>query len=278
MATSDAPVEIGHIALTVRDLAGVGDYYQRVIGLAPLGSDGETLRLGVGDRLLLELRRDAAARPGNGRGAGLFHTAFLLPARDDLSRWLRHIAESRAPIQGAADHEVSEALYLADPEGNGIEVYVDRPRATWSWAGGEVKMGTEPLDLQELLVSGGGSWTGAPEGTVVGHVHLQTGALPEAEAFYAGSLGFDITNHYRGATFYSSGGYHHHLATNIWNSRNAPPRSAGETGLAEVVLHADAAARDAIAARAGAEGARFTLTDPWNIPITIETKGASDAR
>ena len=277
-----ASPHIGKVTLTVHDLEGVGGFYQEVIGLHRLGADKEALLLGVGGDVLLELRRDRAARRHSHREAGLFHTAFLLPTRPDLARWLGFVASKSVALQGASDHLVSEAIYLADPEGNGIEVYADRPRGAWTWAKGAIAMSTEPLDMQGLLSTAGDEpWRGFPEGGIVGHVHLQVGALPRAEAFYAGVLGLDITTHYTGATFYSWGGYHHHIATNIWNSRNAPPRTEPTTGLADVEIVAPTPEMIAgIRARgpeAGApvedtpQGAR--LSDPWRTSITLRQQG-----
>jgi len=269
MATSDAPLQIGRVALTVRDLGAVARFYQHALGLQTLSGDGETMTLGAGGRPLLELRRDTAARPPSGREAGLFHTAFLLPARADLGRWLAHAVEARIPLQGASDHLVSEAVYLADPEGNGIEIYVDRPRAEWSMTPGGIRMATEPMDHAGVLAAAGGSrWAGMPEGSVVGHVHLQVGDLPQTEGFYGRTLGMALTSRYRGANFFGSGGYHHHLGTNIWNSQGAGPRPPGTAGLAEVVLLADAAERAAIEARAGG----LALHDPWGTAITVAAR------
>lgn len=277
MASSDAPIDIGHVALVVRDLEAVATYYRDVIGLEPLSADGEVRRLGVDNRTLLELRHDKAARLRDPRSAGLFHTAFLLPSRQALANWLGHIARIRAPIQGASDHLVSEAIYLADPEGNGIEIYTDTPRETWQHSAEGIVMSTEHLDLNALLDEAAADWRGVPADSVVGHVHLQVGNIAEAEAFYTGALGMKLTSRYPGGSFYASGDYHHHLATNIWNSRGAKPLAGGETGLAEVVLRATQAERDAIASRAGKSGATLTLADPWNIPLTITTKDEDHA-
>lgn len=268
MTTPDQdPVSIDHVVLTVHDLDKVGDYYRRVVGLHDLRRDDGTLTLGAGGRTLLELRRDVAARPHSAREAGLFHTAFLLPTRADLGRWIAKAIEERIPVQGLSDHIVSEALYLSDPEGNGIEIYVDRPRESWLWKDGQVSMATDPMDVQAVLDSGaGGVWKGAPDGTIVGHVHLQVGALAPAEAFHVGELGFDITNHYPGATFYATGGYHHHLATNIWNSRGAQPRILPSTGLSEVVLKVRDPARAALLKAKASHG---VLTDPWGTIFRI---------
>lgn len=263
MATSDAPISVNRVVLTVRDLDRVGDFYQQALGLGRLGGDGEVLSLGAGDRPLLELRRDRAAeyRPNE---AGLFHTAFLMPDRAALGRWLAHHAGRQGRLDGASDHLVSEALYLHDPEGNGIEIYVDRPRATWAWDSGEVVMDTRRLNLNDLLAAGTGDWTGAPEDMVIGHVHLQVGDLTKAADFYVDRLGFDLVARAPGGLFYSTGGYHHHLATNIWNSRGAGVRPPHSTGLAGVELLATPEA----AAGLGQGG----FDDPWNNRITIVTQ------
>lgn len=270
MSTASGPVEIGNVALTVRDLVGTSAFYRAVLGLEELSSDGETVVLGAGDRALVELRGDRSARPRDPRDAGLFHTAFLLPSRASLAEWLIHAAAAKVALQGASDHLVSEAIYLADPEGNGIEVYADRPRLGWYDAEGKVRMATERLDLDALSRAAKAPWPGAPQGTVVGHVHLQVGAVPEAEAFYAGALGLPVMARYPGAAFYGSGGYHHHIATNIWNSRGAGPRDLAAAGLSEVVLLADPAEYAAIAARAGGD----TLADPWGISMAVRRKAA----
>ena len=277
MASSDAPIDVGHVALVVRDLDKVAAYYRDVIGLEPLSSDGEVRRLGVGSQTLMELRQDKAARLRTPREAGLFHTAFLLPSHQALADWLGHIARIRAPIQGASDHLVSEAIYLADPEGNGIEVYADRPLESWQHSSEGIVMSTEYLDLNALLEIADADWRGAPQGSVVGHVHLQVGAIPEAETFYTGALGMEVKTRYPGGSFFASGDYHHHVATNIWNSRGAKPLTGGQTGLAEVVLRATPAERDAIAARLGQSGPELSLSDPWNIPLTITTKDENHA-
>ena len=259
MATSDAPISVSHVALTTRDPDRLGDFYRRVLGLNDIAAEGEVLTLGQGDRRLVELRHDPAAQP-HPREAGLFHTAFLLPDRADLGRWLRHAIALDLRLDGASDHLVSEAVYLRDPEGNGIEIYADRPRDRWTVTDGMVRMDTVALDVPDLMRATG-EWAAAPEGTVIGHVHLQVGDIPQAEEFYAGTLGFDIRSKLPGASFYSTGGYHHHLATNTWKSRGAGQRSPDATGLAELVLAADAASM----ARLGAD--RFT--DPWGTVVTV---------
>ncbi len=267
-STATAPIEISHVVLTVRDLPGVTAFYRRTLGLEVLDQTADRVVLGAGGKRLVELAGDRAARRSDPREAGLFHTAFLLPSRPALGGWLRHASDVGARLQGASDHLVSEAIYLADPEGNGIEVYADRPRDTWRGPDGALRMGTERLDLNALAAAADRSFTGAPDGTVVGHVHLQVGAIPEAEAFYTGLLGLPVMARYPDAAFYGSGGYHHHIATNVWNSRGAGPRDQPATGLADLVLAADAAEITAIHARGGSD----RMQDPWGTRISLLPK------
>ena len=269
MSTSFAQMEIGRVALTVNDIDRMGAFYQAAIGLDLLRSDGETALFGAGDRVLLELRSDRAARRATPREAGLFHTAFLLPGRSDLSSWFQHAVDSRLTLAGASDHRVSEAIYLSDPEGNGIEVYADRPRDTWRLNGSTIEMGSDALDLNGLAAAAKAPWAGAPDGTVVGHVHLQVGGTAAAEAFYGDALGFALTNRYPGASFFGSGGYHHHLGANDWNSRGAGPRQYPATGLADVQILADAGELAAVRAR---NGGKTVLADPWGTALTFTGK------
>ena len=269
MSTASAPLEIGHVALTVNDLPAVQSFYETAIGLEPVGGGGEAVLLGAAGRPFLELREDRHARRSSPREAGLFHTAFLLPSREALARWLVHAAERGVPLQGASDHLVSEAIYLADPEGNGIEVYVDKPRSAWPMDGGRIRMATERLDLNALARTAQDPWQGAPEGSVVGHVHLQVGEVAQAEAFYNGTLGFEIVTHYPGASFLGSGGYHHHLGANVWNSRGAPSRTYPSTGLAELGIVAESSEFDAVLARTGGTA---NLTDPWGTAVSVARK------
>lgn len=253
-----APIRIGSVALTVRDLGAVSRFYRDVVGLEVLESDAELQRLGAGSTILLELRRDAQARREDPRSAGLFHTAFLLPGRADLADWMTHAASSGVRLEGASDHLVSEAFYLSDPEGNGVEIYADRPSEAWGMRDGLIEMATEPLDMASLSAEATGAWSGAPAGSIVGHVHLRVGALADAERFYGDTLGLDVACRYPGATFFGSGGYHHHIATNIWRSRGAPVRPEGTTGLAEVRLIAEAAPE------------RSALQDPWGTTVILQ--------
>lgn len=270
MSTASAPLEISHVVLTVHDLPGVAGFYRQTLGLTDLSRSSGRVTLGAGGRTLLELVADPAARRAAPSEAGLFHTAFLMPSRPALARWLIHAANSGVQLQGASDHLVSEAIYLADPEGNGIEVYVDRPRDRWHGPDGAIRMATERLDLNDLARAADAPWTGAPDGLVVGHVHLQVGAIPEAEGFYSGQLGLPVMARYPGAAFYGSGGYHHHIATNTWNSRGAGQRDQPATGLTELVLAVDPAELAVIHSRGGSD----RMQDPWGTLITLEPKAA----
>lgn len=275
---SAAPMRIGTVRLRVRDLEGVSAFYRSALGLSTIEAGDRVVKLGVGTTPLLELAGDPALAPRDPRQAGLFHTAFLLPSRADLARWLVHADAARIPLQGASDHIVSEAIYLSDPEGNGIEIYADRPVSHWRDGSGAIRMTTHPLDVQDLLRSGDGSaWAGFPGDGLIGHVHLQVGDTGVADRFYRDVLGFDIAARYPGASFYGSGGYHHQLAGNAWNSRRAGTRPAGSAGLdrVEIILR-DAAELDAIGARA--EDAQLQLTpdgqtlhDTWGTAIALRT-------
>lgn len=272
-----APLSIGRVRLKVRDLEKLAGFYENTLGLTRLGEGDNLVTLGTGTTPLLELAGDPGLAPLNRRDAGLFHTAFLLPSRADLGRWLRFAVENDIPLQGASDHIVSEALYLADPEGNGIEIYADRAPSHWRDAKGEIYMTTEQMDAQGVLAAAQGTqWSGFPEGGFIGHVHLQVGDVGAAKRFYIDVLGFDLASDYPGAAFFGSGGYHHQLAGNIWNSRGAGQRPENATGLdsVEIISH-DAATRDALLARIGATGVAtdadgtVTVADPWGTRIIL---------
>lgn len=234
MATSDAPISIGQVALTVRDLDQTAAFYEDVIGLGLIERSGESALLGTDSAALIELRQDRKARPFPSE-AGLFHTAFLLPTQRDLGAWLTYADERGVRLDGASHHGVSEALYLNDPEGNGIEIYRDLPRETWKRSGDHVQMTTRSLDLKSL-VEDASQWQGAPQGTVIGHVHLRVGDVNEAARFVTQDLGMVQTFQLPSARWFGSGGYHHHLAANEWQSKGAVQRSDGATGLASVEL------------------------------------------
>ncbi len=276
--TADAPVRPGAPLLLVRDLETVARYYEQVIGLHVLHKDRDEAHLGAGTRPLLTLRRRAGIDLEPRGFAGLFHTAFLLPERAMLGRWLLRAIQDRTEFVGAADHLVSEAFYLQDPEGNGIEVYADRPRDQWTWEGDMIEMASLEADVRGIVMAGGeiaSPTARMPDATTVGHVHLRVGGIPEAEAFYNGVLNLDVTARLPGATFYSTGQYHHHVATNTWQSAGAPKRSDTITGLASFDLIArDQAAFDALAEAMLAKGGQrngelIALADPWGNLVQV---------
>ncbi|MCZ7452654.1 VOC family protein [Rhizobium rhizogenes] len=229
------PMHIGQAALRVRDLDPMIDYYRSVLGMNEVGRTARGVTLGVGSVPLLDLVHKPAADFESPTSAGLFHIAYLMPSRKDLARWLVHAALRQVPLSGFADHNVSEAVYLNDPEGNGIEVYSDRPKDAWVWSGRVVKMGTEPLDVDNLVAltdTKTDHYEVAPAGMRIGHIHLRVGEIAAARGFYEQAVGLQPTQDARSdASFLSSGGYHHHLAVNSWNSRGAKERNAMETGL-----------------------------------------------
>jgi catechol 2,3-dioxygenase len=232
---SQTPMRIGMVTLRVRNLDLVTDYYRDAIGLSVMQRTATGARLGAGGVALLDLslRAGAAAEPRS--AAGLYHTAFLMPTRKDLARWLVHAATNKVPLSGFADHLVSESVYLDDPEGNGIEVYADRAPEIWKWESGAVAMATDPLDFDNLLALTNpriSDYAGAPEGLRIGHMHLRVGDLGQADRFYGGVIGFDPTRKRTGAAFLSSGRYHHHLGLNTWQSAGAGRRDDAATGLA----------------------------------------------
>jgi len=234
-----APIHVGTVGLRVRDADTVSRWYQDAVGLRELSREGATIRMGAGNTPLLTLTQIDGLRVAAGPEAGLFHTAFLLPKRADLARWITMAIERRVEVDGVADHLVSEAIYLTDPEGNGVEIYADTPQDTWRWRMGQVEMATDPLDVNGILQSQGLiklPWTGAPQGTVVGHVHLKVGEAQRAGRWWADTLGFDAVRARQDAVFLSTGGYHHHIAVNQWLSAGAGRRSETATGLDYVDL------------------------------------------
>jgi catechol 2,3-dioxygenase len=287
MAGLSPNLSLGPIRLTVAELPGATAFYERVIGLRVLGpppaADG-VVRLGTGSGVaLVELVGDAGAPPRPRRSCGLFHLALLVPDRRALAQALRRVALAGWRLDGASNHLVSEALYLSDPEGNGIELYRDRPREEWRRAAdGELAMATLPLDLEDLAGeldgAGRGEVPGMPDGTTLGHVHLQVSELAAAEAFYAGALGFDVTvRSYPGALFVAAGGYHHHLGLNTWASAGGPPADPAARGVRDVTISlGDAAERERVTARVAEAGYALreerdaaVATDPFGISVRL---------
>lgn len=241
--TLPADAHIESVSLTVRDLERSLSFYQDVLGFAQVSRVGGDAFLSAGsDRVLVELHERRDAVPPSRRTAGLFHFAILVPSRAALGRSLRRLADRQWPLSGVADHLVSEALYLSDPDGLGIEIYRDRPRETWRNAKGELVMATDPLDVQSVADEPGAAepWPGLERGTVIGHVHLNVGDLNAAESFYCGGIGFEPTvRAYPGALFVSAGGYHHHLGLNTWLGAGAPPPPTNAVGLRSFTVEGD---------------------------------------
>ena len=217
---------LGPVCLSVGDLHRSLEFYQAALGLRLRRRENNKAFLGTGqlDWLVLEEGPSAAIAHGS---TGLFHFALLVPSRLELARTLVHLHETRTPCTGYADHSVSEAIYLSDPDGHGIEIYRDRPRSEWEYPGGQLKLTVDPLDVQKLkdeLDETSGEWTGLHADTVMGHIHLQVSNLKASEQFYTEVLGFERMACYgSSASFLSAGGYHHHLAINIWAGVGAPP-------------------------------------------------------
>lgn len=225
---------IGIVALTVSDLSRALAFYQEHLGFQVLSQQDSEVTLGVADQTLLRLTEQPGARAVRGV-SGLYHFAILMPNRLELARILRNFAEKETPMQGFSDHLVSEALYLADPDGNGIEVYRDRPRSEWPYRDGKLMMATDPLDLQDILTElppGDEEWTRLPAGTTIGHIHLHVSNISRDEAFYRDVLGFELITRYPpAASFLGAGGYHHHVGINTWAGAGTPPPPPDAAGL-----------------------------------------------
>jgi catechol 2,3-dioxygenase len=269
---------LGAVRLQVSDLRRSMDYYEEVLGLRVHTSTTDSAALAPlgDDRPLIVLQTKRGVTPARRGAFGLYHFAILLPDRAALGRFAAHLSALGVRV-AMADHLVSEALYLWDPDGLGIEVYADRPRSTWRHADRELAMTTDPLDIESVIAAGAGaSWNGAPAGTTMGHVHLHVGALDRAEAFYHRALGFDKTVwSYPGALFLSAGGYHHHLGTNTWSPGPSPSPDQAQLLEWEVIVPADddvaAIGRSLKAAGYVADEAAHGVTtvDPWGTRVRL---------
>jgi catechol 2,3-dioxygenase len=264
-----ADAAIGAVHLTIASLERSVVFYEGHLGFRTHRRSATTAAMGAGGDDLLVLHESAGA-PRVTRTTGLYHFAILVPSRLELAQSLRRLAERRTPMQGFSDHGVSEAIYLADPDGNGIEVYRDRPRAEWPITDGRLRMVSEPLDIEHLLSEapaappgGGAPWAGLARETRIGHVHLHVSFLEDTTEFYRDVLGFTLTQRYgESALFFAAGEYHHHVGANVWAGVGAPRPPAGAIGLRHFEVRlADRRAVDAVAARVREAGREVHLTD-----------------
>lgn len=277
----DAKTTMGAVTLKVNDLAKVTAFYRDIIGLQVLQETAAAATLGTPSRPLVHLQHLPNGRFA-GRTTGLYHLALRVPARQALANWFKHYTMMGAPHwQGSADHGVSHALYLSDPEGNGIEIYWDLPQDAWPRANdGSLTMYTRALDLQALLrAAEETAWQAMPPQTDMGHVHLKVASIPAAQNFYVDTLGFDLILDWSGsALFVSAGGYHHHLGLNIWESFQAPAVTADIYGLAQFEIHfASPSARQAVVNRLAESNhalerhnASVIVHDPFGIAIALQ--------
>ncbi|MEK4967341.1 VOC family protein [Cytobacillus sp. FSL R7-0696] len=227
------------IDLKVKNLQTSLRFYQDILGFQVLHQSKHEVSLSAdGNQTLVQLHAPEGLQKKELRRTGLYHFAILLPTRNDLAKIIRHFIKVNYPLQGASDHNVSEALYLADPDGNGIEIYADRPKTSWDWRGEEVVMGTNALDVQSIMSEwDGNEWNGMPNETIMGHIHLHVNNIEEAKTFYCEGLGFEVVTHYGNqALFISTGKYHHHIGLNIWNGTMAVAPSANSVGMAFYTL------------------------------------------
>jgi catechol 2,3-dioxygenase len=258
---------LGAVHLTVSDLDRSVGWYQDALGLRVQRREDAAAALGAGGEELVVLYEEPGALPA-GRHAGLYHFALLFPAREELAHAVRRLIATRTPISGASDHGVSEAIYLPDPDGNGIELYADRPRTAWPppAPGERIGMFTRALDVDDLMatVAGEQPVAHAAAGLRMGHVHLHVGDIEAARAHYVERIGFEVMASMPSALFLAAGGYHHHLGANTWRGEGVGPAPAGTVGLREWTLVLPA---DVLAARGLADG--DVIEDPWGIRLRL---------
>ena len=272
----DPATTMGAVGLIVADLNRSLTYYTGSLGLHVHSRSASQAWLGANGPTLLVLTEQAGARPVQRGRSGLYHVALLLPTRVDLAQMIRHLVEARTPLTGMSDHGVSEALYLTDPDGHGIEIYRDRPRAEWPVHDGKLEMTLDPLDAAGILSEvgpGRQTWHGIAEGTRIGHVHLHVRDLREAEHFYCDLLGFDMMQAWAGqALFVSAGGYHHHLGLNVWAGVGAPPppEDAARLDWYEVRLPTDGAYAELLARL---RAANVDVTDHLGVATLLDPAG-----
>ncbi|WP_040983291.1 VOC family protein [Oceanobacillus jeddahense] len=228
-------IHVADITVQVADLQRSVAFYQDFLGFQVIEKTTHKVMLSAdGEKVLITLEQREEVIAKQRRTTGLYHVAILLPTRKDLALFLKHLLQAGRAYKlqlGAADHLVSESLYFSDPDGNGIEVAADRLSRKWNWSGESVQMSTDPLDADGLLESATAEWTGMPEKTLIGHIHLYVNDLTKAREFYIEGLGFQEVTAFHGASFLSDNGYHHHIAINTWNGEGAPIPDSNEIGL-----------------------------------------------
>ena len=273
---------VGLVNLKVQNLERALTFYKDVIGFHMLNRTDRSADLTAdGKKVLLSIEQPDNVTPKEGRTTGLYHFALLLPTRSDLARIVQHFARIGLRF-GSSDHLVSEALYVSDPDGNGIEIYRDRAPSEWTWQHGEVKMTVDPLDFSDLLTAGNDQpWNGLPADTVMGHIHLHVSELTKTEQFYVEGLGFEVVNRFGAqALFISTGHYHHHIGLNTWQGVGAPKPSDTSVGLRSFTLvYPDEAARNRAVANLRQLGADvmeekgvLTATDPSGNRIILTSE------
>lgn len=255
-------IYVSDVTINVMDINQSIAFYEKIIGFQLLEkTESEAVLTADGKTPLLTLTVPNNVLPKEERTTGLYHFAILLPTKADLGDFLNHVLANNIQI-GAADHLVSEALYLNDPDGNGIEVYHDRPSSEWNWQGGEVAMATDPLDGNGLLAAGKGKWTGLPNRTVIGHIHLHVDDLERAKDFYVNGLGFKVATNLPGALFIASENYHHHIGLNVWNGAGAKTPLQNSVGLHMYrLMLPNESERQTIIRRLETQGATVTQRD-----------------
>ncbi len=280
--------DIGTVTLKVADLQRSRQFYTEVIGLQAFQANDQTAILGAGRRPILTLEAIPSAHRQPANTTGLYHAAILLPDRHSLAVKIAQIAairdsagEVKYPF-GYSDHLVSEAFYLSDPDGNGLELYRDRPRSEWNWDGQQIRMASDPIDFDSFFaeIKDNDDALGnpaVPDGTKLGHMHLRVGNIPAGEQFYHGVLGFDVTARMPTALFLSAGGYHHHLGMNVWESRNGKPPVEPSVGLREFsIALPNVAELDRLTGQIEAAGVSVERTDdsailydPWQNRVKL---------
>ena len=267
----------GEVHLNVLDLNRSIQFYKEIIGFKVLElTSNKAVLTADGKTPLLIIEQPENVTRKESHKSGLYHFALLLPTRADLGMIIKHFVDNQVAL-GAADHLVSEALYLADPDGNGIEIYIDRDPSVWRWTDGKVAMSTDPLDGDSIVAESAGLvWNGLPAGTIMGHVHLHVANLPDSEEFY-NALGFEVVSNYPQALFMSNGKYHHHIGLNTWNGEGAPKPSTGSVGLqsyaliypTEIVLNEAIRKVEALEASVKSSENRFVVEDPAGNRIVL---------